>query len=312
MTTEQLIIEIKNRKFLILTSFVVIFFLSFFVQYRVLQTFHSTAKIIVNETNITDLTGPSQFIGDFVNTNASSVNRLFKFAYSSEMMNYLITKFHLYEYYKIDPASEFAYTKVVEKFSTRISLAKTEQNVIEITVTDVDRYQAASMANEMAYMLNRINDNYIKSQLRRKIALYGAIYTDVKTELEEHENKMSQLLDEYRGIIKTFEKNKMDVESLNYSLIELWHSLQSKKDEWVKMKQIYSTMLNTLEKEHLDTITIINIAQPDYHSNTVEIFVGSFFFSLLAVCVIILLLNFYLKNKEIIDLLFKKQSQKEQ
>ena len=308
MTNQQLIIEVNKRKYLIIISAAVIFFISYFVQSRVLQTFQSTSRFIVNETDITDLTGPSQFMKDFVNTNDASVNRLFRFAYSSEMMNYLIKKFRLYDYYQIDKSSEFAYERIVEKFSTRIKLKKTEENIIEITVTDLDRYQAAAIANEMAYKLNLINENYVKSQLRRKISLYGTIYADVKQELEADEKRMLPILDKYKDLITIFEKNKTDYEAANmkYSVIEMSRNLQNKREELIKTKQIYSTLLNTMEKEHIDTITIINIAQPDFHTNTLEIVVGSFFFSLMAICALILFLNFYVTHKENINILFRK------
>ncbi|HKR03365.1 MAG TPA: hypothetical protein VJY62_01910 [Bacteroidia bacterium] len=306
MTSEQLIIEVKKKKFPIIIATVLIFLSTFFLQYRVLQTFHASSSIIVNETDVTDLHGPSEFIGDYVNASATSVNRLFKLVYSSEMMNHLIKTFRLYEYYQVDPASEFAYERVVGRLSGRISLKKVEQSIIDIEVTDRDRFQAASIANEIATMLNTLNENYIKSQLRRKVKLYEAIYIDAKNELEAHENKMDRTLSDYKNIMMTLERNKSDVETLKFSLIDLTNSLKNKREEFIKMKQLYSVMLNTLEKEHMDTITIINIAMPDYHSNTNMILIGSLAFSLLAACAMILLLNVYLTHQKAIHLLFQK------
>ncbi|MEP7167810.1 MAG: hypothetical protein ABI855_00410 [Bacteroidota bacterium] len=306
MTSEQMIIEVKKKKFPILIATFLIFLATFFFQYRVLQTFSASASFIVNATNVTDLSGPSQFIGDFVNSNSTTVNRLFKFAYSSEMMDHLIKQFRLYEYYQINASSEFAYGKVVSQLSKRIKLIKSDENVIEIVVTDRDRFQAASIANEVAAMLNKINENYIKNQLRRKLTLYEAIYVDVKNELDLHEDKMGHIVDGYNNIINTLAKNKVNVDALKYSLVELSNSLKSKRDELAKMKQLYSILLNTLDKEHMETITIINIAMPDYHSNTNTILIGSFFFSLLSACGMILFLNVYLTHKKTIDLIFKK------
>src|ERR1051325_4789339 len=120
MTNEQLIIEVMKRKNKIIAGAVLVFILVFFIEYRVLQTFTSTASIIVNETDANDLNGPSQFIGDFINSNALSVNRIYKFTYSTEMMNHLIKKFNLYEYYGINQSVQFAYSKIVALLSNRI------------------------------------------------------------------------------------------------------------------------------------------------------------------------------------------------
>src|SRR6185436_3561476 len=126
MTSAELIIEVRKKKYQIIIVTLFIFAVAFVFQYRVLQTFSGTSSIIVNETNVTDLTGPSQFIGDYVNTNPSSVNRLFKLVYSSEMMNHLIKKFRLYEYYQVKEGSEFAYEKLVAKLAGRISMKKSD------------------------------------------------------------------------------------------------------------------------------------------------------------------------------------------
>jgi len=306
MTSAELIIEVRKKKYQIIIVTLLIFAVAFVFQYRVLQTFSGTSTIIVNETNVTDLTGPSQFIGDFVNTNPSSVNRLFKLVYSSEMMTHLIKKFRLYEYYQIKEGSEFAYEKLVAKLAGRINLKKSDQYVIDITVTDKDRFQAASIANEISLRLNTLNENYIKSQLRRKVTIYEAIYAEVQKDLDNHENKMIEILKEYNGVILAIEKNKADVTNLKYSLIELSNSLKNKREELAKMKQLYSVYLNTLNKEHLETITIINFALPDYHSNTSTILIGSLAFALFSTCVMILMLNVYITHKKTIDLLFKK------
>ncbi|MEO5571862.1 MAG: hypothetical protein ABIT08_13285 [Bacteroidia bacterium] len=280
--------------------------MSFVFQYRLLQTFHSSVSLIVNETDVTDLNGPSQFIGDFINTNASSVNRIFKFAYSSEMMDHLIKKFNLYKYYQIDPTQTFAYEKVISTLSNRIHLHKSEPTTIVITVTDRDRFQAASIANEIALMLNTINENYLKKQLKRKVALYEGIYLNVTKELDQHENQMIKILDSYKSIINTLEKNKGDVESMKYALIDLTTSLKSKREELIKVKQTYALLLETFNKEHLETITIINTALPDHTSNTNSILIVSFVFALIAVCSMIVVINIYLTNKKYVDLIFKK------
>ncbi len=306
MTTEQMIIEIKKRKTFFFISVILVFAGSFVSQYRLLQTFKSTAKIIVNETDVTDRNGPTQFVDDFINSTAPSVNRLFKFAYSSEMVNHLIKKFNLYTYYQIDPSQTFAYEKLVTLLCGRINLRKSEQNIIEITVTDKDRFQAASMANEIAQMLSTINEAYLKKQLKRKIVLYEGIYSSFKNDLDQHENKMLKILDNYKSLMTSLEENKMNVENVKHEFTDLINGLKNKTEELIKIKQRYVIMLETVNKEHLETITIINIALPDYRSNTFYILIMSVMIALITGCIMVVLLNVYLTHKKYIELIFKK------
>lgn len=304
MTSEQMILEIKKRKNLFIVSVLGIFILSYIVQYRLLQRFESTTSFIVNETDVIDLSVPTQVNLDILNQNAVTVNRIFRFAYSSEMQNYLIKKFHLYTYYQVDSSKKFAYAKVIEKLSKRISLKKTDINFIELTIKDRDRYMPAAIANDIVHKLNSINESFIKKQLRKKIILYEALYLDIKKDLEQNQDKMNNLIANFSVLITSLEKNKVQAESLKYALLDLSNSVKEKRDEMIKTRQFFEIILKTLDKESFETITVVNSALPDHHSNVLKFILISLGAAIWGFCLMVVLLYAFIKYQKYIHLIF--------
>lgn len=306
MTSEQMIIEIRKQKWRFTISTILIFTFTLMFQNRLLESYTSTTSFIVNETEVAYMNAPGQIISTPIDNNNSSVNRLFQFAYSNEMVNHLIKKFHLFDYYQISPGEQFAYEKLVTRLTNHIKLSRADLSIIKVSVSDHDRYQAAAIANEVVATLNAINERYLKTQLKNRITIYESLYTEIKKDLDAHEEKMNTILENYKAVINSLEKNKAEVESLKYSLIDLTSNLKNKRDEMIRMKGLYSVMLHTLNKEHFDTITNINTALPNYRSNTLSNVIISIFIASFALLVMILLLNFYLTYSHYIKLFFKK------
>jgi capsular polysaccharide biosynthesis protein len=306
MTSEQMIIEVRKRKWRFLIFTVSVFILTLMFQSRIIESYSSTTSFIVNETEVAYLNGPGQVITSPIDNNNSSVNRLFQFVYSDEMAMHLIKKFNLYTYYQISPDEQFAYAKVVSRLSNHVKLSRSDLSIIKVSVSDKDRYQAAAIANDVVATLNTINERYLKNQLKTRINIYEALYLDLKNDLDAHEQKMSRILENYKFVIHSLEKSKNEVESLKYSLIDLTSNLKVKRDEMIRMRGLYSVMLQTLNKEHFNTITSINTALPNYRSSTVANVIISFVVALFAMCGMILLLNIYLTHTHHIKLFFRK------
>ena len=304
MTTLQLLSEIKKRKILFILLPAIVFVVAFGIFYKMFQQFSATASFIVNESDESDVNVSGQFNTDYFNKKDVNVNRLYRFAFSSEMEDFLIKKFDLYTYYQINPKEQLAYSRVVDRLAHSIRIQKTDPNIIQLTITDRDRFLPAAMANDFMTELNKINERYIKSQLRKKLVLYQALYLDSKNEVEQHELKIAQLLDNFKSVINSLDKNNADVNALKYALLDLSDSFKTKRDEMTKMKQMYSVMSQTLEKESLETITIINLAVPDYHSKIFQITMICLFLALIADCILVLWLNFYLSNLEYFQFFF--------
>ncbi len=304
MTTEQIILEIKKRKKTFIVSLIGIFILSYVIQYKYLQYYKSTTGFIVNSTDAIELNVPDQVSLETLNENAVIANRIFRLAYSTEMQNYLIKKFHLYSYYKVDSLSDFAFARLSEKLSKRISLTKTDINFIELTVKDRDRVMPATMANEIASKLNSINEVYVKKQLKRKIAMYEALYVDIQKDLEQSQDKMGVLISNFGVLISSLEKNKVQVENLKYALLDLSNSIKNKRDEMIKTRQFFEIILKTLDKEPLETISVVKRALPDHHSK-IPIFLGiSFGASVWCFCLMVLMLYAFIKYQKYIRLIF--------
>jgi hypothetical protein len=306
MTSEQTIIEIKKRKFFFITVLVLLFIASYMVQSKFINQFTSYTNLIVNEVDITQFKLPSEQNIQVFNSSASIVNRVVLFAYSSEMIDHLIKKFHLYEYYQVNPKEKFAYSKIVERLSNNIIIRKTDFNMIKLSVSDMDRYEAASMANEMAWKLNEINSNFIKQQVRKKMVLYQSLYYDLKNETEKQKDTLRSVVEGMKEILFSLERNKMNVEELKNAITNLSNGLNDKTAEMIKMKQLYLVVLQSLNKENLETITIVNHALPDYHQNTVQKIFYSFMVTLIAACLMIVLLYMFIKHNKYIKLIISK------
>jgi capsular polysaccharide biosynthesis protein len=306
MTFEETIKEIRKRKILFIGMPLMIFVFTYALQYRVFQTYESTSSFIVNETDMSDMSGPSEFKSNIINSYAINVNRILLFAHSSQMTDHLIKKYRLYLYYQIDPKSKFAHEKLVNRLTNNIRLKKSEFNIVGVTVRDRDRVMASSMANEIVTMINTINEAYLKTQLRRKIVLYQALYLDMQKGLAHEEDKILNIIESYKGLINSLEKNKIQTEGLRYSLNDLVNSIKNKKEEIVNMQQLNFVLLQTIDKEHLETLTVINWALPDYRSNVLSFLAVSFGITILFFFSMILLLNSYFTYRKQIYFLFGK------
>lgn len=305
MNFEELITEFRKRKYIFIVVPVLIFVFAFGLQYRVLQTFQSSTTFIVNETDIYDYRNSKEDAkGNLVNDNVVNVNRIFLFAHSSEMMNHLIKKYRLFQYYQVDSTAPFAYARLVNRLSGNIHLMKKDFNIIEITVSDRDRVLPATMANEIVTKLNSINESYVKLQLKRKIVVNQGMHGYLKNELKQEDEKLAVLIENFKTAVKVYEKNKVEVTNLQFSLKDLSQNIINKENELIQIQQLNYVLLQTLEKEHLDTITVINMALPDYRSTFTPILLISFFVSILSFGLMIVLLNGYLIYKKEIYFLF--------
>ena len=99
--------------------------------------------------------------------NENDIDRILTLAESTELVDFLIDSFNLYEHYKIDPEGPRSPYWVRKKFASLYEVKKTKRDAIQLSMEDRDPELAATIAKTARIKINQITQNLIKeSQLR--------------------------------------------------------------------------------------------------------------------------------------------------
>ncbi|MCO6477223.1 MAG: hypothetical protein J5I94_11410 [Phaeodactylibacter sp.] len=128
------------------------------------------------------LYGKGQLRSDYYG-NENDIDRLMTIAESSELINFLVDSFQLYEHYDIDPDQPKAAFKVQEKFLGLYEVQKTKRDAIELSVEDKDKELAARMANAAREKVDEIARRLIKEGLEKAIRSYEENITAKEAQL---------------------------------------------------------------------------------------------------------------------------------
>jgi uncharacterized protein involved in exopolysaccharide biosynthesis len=208
--------------------------------------------------------------------NKFDASRLLATANSSQVIDYIINKYHLVAHYNQDTQTQYIYTKTKEAFLKNYSAFKNEKDAIEITLYDTDKNLCANMVNDIAQKIDEISSKPIEESKMRII-------------------KMLQIeMDKKNKRIDSIQNNQV---ALSNKSIEL-ANLENEKATLSKSLNQYNVTIN----EKVSTISILEQAYPAEKKSkptrwiiVVLSTVGTFFFALL---VAILLEQYaYLKNE---------------
>ncbi|MCB0546279.1 MAG: hypothetical protein KDD19_01765 [Phaeodactylibacter sp.] len=117
------------------------------------------------------LYGKGQLRSDYYG-NENDIDRLMTIAESSELINFLVDSFKLYEHYDIDPDQPKAAFKVQEKFLSLYEVQKTKRDAIELSVEDKDKELAARIANAAREKIDELARHLIQEGLAKAIRSY--------------------------------------------------------------------------------------------------------------------------------------------
>lgn len=124
-----------------------------------------------------DLTMPERIFGTsatdmqyFGNNNDN--DRLLTIAESSELADFLIREFNLYEHYNIDSTGPKAGFYIQEKFFDLYDVQKTKRDALQIAIEDKDPQLAAAMANAARDRIDVIARGLIKESQQRLMDTY--------------------------------------------------------------------------------------------------------------------------------------------
>ncbi len=305
----QFIRSLRKHKYSMLSSALLVFIVATFVQSKFAHQFMSEVRFIVSEGDVINLNVPDEFNTEVGEASERGMSRMHIFLHSSECTEFMIDTFNLYKHYGIDRGKSYAYERVVKRLTRNIglNLLGKQSGVMVLSVQDKDRQLAAEMANALVKMLNRMNENYIKDQLKRKVFIYNILYQDVKSEMAIQKEKLSDLIRQYRALVIDLEKRNVDVEELKLSLTNLSQSFEDREQQILRIRQMYMLVSNAIDNENFESITLVNRALPDVRSPyPVALAIGGGI--TLAYAVLVLVFGWiYYENRELIRaLLFGK------
>ncbi|MCC6279037.1 MAG: hypothetical protein IT262_00450 [Saprospiraceae bacterium] len=111
------------------------------------------------------------------------LDRLVEISVSNEVVDYMVSKFKLYEHYDIDSTSKEGPHKVRKQFRKLYSVLKNRNDAIELSIEDTDATLASTMANAARDKINMIGQRLIKSSQATLLATFEDNMSRKRTEL---------------------------------------------------------------------------------------------------------------------------------
>jgi uncharacterized protein involved in exopolysaccharide biosynthesis len=123
------------------------------------------------------------------------VEQMLQILNSDEVREQVIQKFNLMDHYRIDPEGSYPLTKLNKKFEENISFNRTEYLSVRIDVLDEDPKLAATIANEIADLLDSVKTRMQHERARKALAIVEKEYRDFEHYLAAREDTLNKLRD---------------------------------------------------------------------------------------------------------------------
>lgn len=104
---------------------------------------------------------------------------------SSEVRDYVIERFNLWEEYDIRPDEPKAKSKIAKKFDKHVSFRRNEFNAVEISVLHTKPQTAADMANEIAARLDTVKNRIQRERAAEGLRVVHEEYMNLQHRVQE-------------------------------------------------------------------------------------------------------------------------------
>ena len=112
---------------------------------------------------------------------------------SDRIRNRIVKKYNLMAHYDIDEGGKHPYTKLQKEFNGNISFTRTEFMSVEINVLDHNADTAALIANDIANLIDTINNEMRKEVAMQAFHIVEDKYNDQKNAIKVLEDSLSVL-----------------------------------------------------------------------------------------------------------------------
>ncbi len=197
--------------------------------------------------------------------NAPNAVRLGQMIKSTEMLDYLIEKFNLYEHYNVSKQDPMRHEIVSEMLKSKINYSNSRNSGMSITMYGSDRELVAEIMNEMYVKLEEMINEYTVSNLKRKIKIYDEVLNNSESNLSRKSQDLKNLLMEFKNSVNETKKQKHNdlLYNIDMKLSFLSSQLSSINEDLLKTVKNYEISIANTNKENLPNIKLINVALKD-------------------------------------------------
>lgn len=199
------------------------------------------------------------------------IDRCISIGNSNKLRTYIVHKYHLFHHYDIDSANtNTPNTKVMKELDENITVTKNEQDVVEVTVYDVNKDTAAAIANDIVAQIDQINQNInntnremilgiFSSKMKEKLRYIDGI-TDTILKLRNNSGIVTDIkqLGKLRSLSPDEEKN---YEAVTERIKVLEENKRSAVREYNNTQVLYEQTESTINKG-VPTVYVLDRAVP--------------------------------------------------
>jgi len=141
-------------------------------------------------------------------SNESATEQMLQLAQSSDIRNWVISAFNLYEHYEIDTAkNKFYKSEVIKNYEENVSIKKTEFETMEITVYDTDPLIAAQMVDSIIHYFD-VKARQLQAEKSKEVLIISRNQLEQKRQqMDSMETKLKLYRTEY-GLLEYTEQTK--------------------------------------------------------------------------------------------------------
>ncbi|HER07818.1 MAG TPA: hypothetical protein ENO20_02805 [Bacteroides sp.] len=125
--------------------------------------------------------------------------QLLQVLHSEPIRTRIIEKYNLMEHYEIDPDGKYPMTELFEEYRSNINFRLTEYMSVEISVMDKDPDISASIANDIADLVDTVYNSMKKERAIVALHLVEKEYDDAEKRLIQLQDSLSMLSEEMSG-----------------------------------------------------------------------------------------------------------------
>ncbi len=141
-------------------------------------------------------------------SNESATEQMLQLAQSSDIRDWVIKNFNLYEHYEIDTTkNQFYLSEVIKNYEENVSIKKTEYETMEITVFDTDPKVAARMVDSIIHYFD-VKARQLHAEKSKEVLIISRDQLDQKRlQMDSMETKLKLYRTEY-GLLDYKEQSR--------------------------------------------------------------------------------------------------------
>lgn len=112
---------------------------------------------------------------------------------SDEIRDHIINKYDLINHYKIDTNKEYPLTRLFREYADNIKFSRTEYMSVRIDVLDEDPEVAASIANDIAALLDTMKTKIQRSRVVTVLGVLEKAYSEMQSTIQVKEDSLTKL-----------------------------------------------------------------------------------------------------------------------